>query len=64
MQRSATDVFIVSTDTGTFREGMSSLSTGSSLPISSSADTGSEFGRVDSPPISMISAPWSTISKA
>ncbi len=60
----ATDVFIVSTDTGTSIEGISALRTGSSLEISSSAGTGAAFGRVDSPPTSMMSAPWSIISNA
>lgn len=55
---------MVSTETGTSIEGTRSLRTGSRRRISSSAGTGSELGRVDSPPISMMSAPWSTISRA
>ena len=62
MHISATSAFMVSTETGTLSDGMRSLSTGLSLRISSSAETGAEPGRVDSAPTSMTDAPWSAIS--
>ena len=60
----ATSGFMVSTDTGTPKDGRISFSTGASLEISSSAETGDEPGRVDSAPMSIRSAPASSISKA
>lgn len=62
MHLSATSGFIVSTDTGMLSEGTRSLRTGTSLDSSSSADTGSAPGLVDSPPMSMMDAPASAIS--
>ncbi len=60
----ATSGFMVSTLIGTSAELTSSRSTGSMRPISVVADTGVKPGLVDSPPMSMMSAPSSIILNA
>ncbi len=60
----AVSVFMVSADIVTSEDCESLSITGMSLAISSSAGTGVKPGRVDSAPMSMISAPASIILKA
>ena len=54
---SATDALYVSTDTGTSNDGITSDRMGISLRSSSSAEILSAPGRVDSAPMSIMSAP-------
>jgi hypothetical protein len=59
--RRATSAFEVSIETGA---PASASSTGTTRPSSSSAETPSDPGRVDSPPTSTIAAPSSSIRRA
>ncbi len=61
---SATSAFQVSTESGQSKFCRSAAITGSTRSISSAAETGSEPGRVDSPPTSRMSAPSSIRSLA
>ena len=58
--RRATSAFIVSTEMGTPTRPASASTTGRTRRSSSSSDTGSEPGRVDSPPMSTSAAPSRT----
>jgi len=63
-RRNATTGFIVSMDIGTFSRFIKPEITGRTRCSSSASLTGSALGRVDSPPISIMSAPCRTISSA
>src|SRR5579864_7501688 len=61
---SATSALYVSIERGTATRPRSPSRTGSTRWISSSADSGAAPGRVDSPPMSMMSAPAAAMSSA